>query len=681
MNRFNQFHHSIGFKAGLTRFSLILPIAAFIWLGFPSMSNANPLPTRIWESQQTKVLLPDWSQTNFSTFPPATTSGSAGNRSWQAGDTLDQILQLGDIRDLKPEIFSLEGIKQLVSNSIDPENTALSAFPLVSKQTISHLVEIVPNLGQLQFSEVPPIAALASQLSEVSPNLNNLPLDRVVEEVPQLAQASLDQIDLSGFSIAQIPNLTSVNIEQFSGWETSRIADIPNLNQVPLSRFPIPVAEVGGGVMRIDTIYGAAESKRENTISGSDVEGFAVACAKNCAYIELDDMENSGRRATGSLEGKQWISGKYQEVRGGSGCLTGWEPTGRHPFGKAFKVVVMEPSEIEDTVDTALYFRFSLPCGKSPYIIGPIPFLNYQVNSPMFVGLLEGGSSRNVSRSTGAAKSSKPSQSSSNSNSTEPMKNPTECVRPGTFIGDVDAASLGEAIANLESAGSGDYQAIGTYICADGGTNCGMALGRYQLMSYREDVQQAINSVSGGAEFLKQVNSGKKPRSEELFRYFPPAVQDQLLRNTLAKNIARTKSELDPTTGQLFSSDRLIERVAQKHFGGEGSKIDANYSDIHGGYSLKSYGEKVRQLYNHNTKGNCFSSSQNSSSGGSGIASSVSGFKRVAIASLFLAMLAYFSNIFYPSKLRSFWMLVGLGAAVAIACASARMAFLPNSLP
>jgi hypothetical protein len=83
--------------------------------------------------------------------------------------------------------------------------------------------------------------------------------------------------------------------------------------------------------------------------------------------------------------------------------LTGWEPTGRHPFGEAFKVVVMEPSETADTVDTALYFRFSLPCGNSPYIIGPVPFLSYSANSPIFVGRLEGGSSNSVSRSKGVA--------------------------------------------------------------------------------------------------------------------------------------------------------------------------------------------------------------------------------------------------------------------------------------
>lgn len=671
MNRSNQFNYCIDVKRILKRCNFILPLAisVFIWLSFSSMAYANPLPTRIWESEQAKVLLPDWNQISFSDFPPVPNAGSAGNRNWQAGDKLEQILQLADISDLKPEILSLAAIKQLVANSTDWQNVALSAFSLVGKQTLSHLVEIVPNLGQFRLSEVPPLATLTSQISLDNPQLNNLPISQVIERVPKLAEAQLNQIDLSGFSIAQIPNLTSVNLEQFSSWETERIADIPNLSTLPLSQFPVPVAEVGGGVMRIDMIYGASESKRQNTISGSDVEGFAVTCTKNCAYIELDDLENSGRRRSGPLEGKQWISGKYQEVRGGSGCLAGWEPTGRHPFGKAFKVVVMEPDETADRVDTALYFRLSVPCGKSPYIIGPIPFFSYSVNSPIFVGLLEGGSESRVSRSTNAAKSSKPKQSipsNSNSNQTEPLKSQPGCVRENTYIGDVDTASLTEAIANLESADSGNYQAIGAYVCADRGTNCGMALGRYQLMSYREDVQQAIGSVAGGAEFLKQINSGKKPTSEELFRFFPPAVQDRLLQNTLAESIDRTRSQVDPTTGQLFEGDRLIERVAQKHFGGEGSKVDANYSDIYGGYSLKTYGEKVRQLYNYNTKGNCLSNSHHSNSLSSGIALSATRLKTASLISLLLGLIGYFTQFLHPRKMRWFWLLVGLSIAVTI---------------
>ncbi|NEO64581.1 MAG: hypothetical protein F6J98_30900, partial [Moorea sp. SIO4G2] len=98
-----------------------------------------------------------------------------------------------------------------------------------------------------------------------------------------------------------------------------------------------------------------------------------------------------------SIKGKQWISGKYQEVEGGSGVLgqinDGMEPTGRHPFGDAFKVVVWDTSETEGSAGTALFFRYCVrnmfvDLGCTPYFIGPVPFLSYQEQDPIFLGLL-----------------------------------------------------------------------------------------------------------------------------------------------------------------------------------------------------------------------------------------------------------------------------------------------------
>ena len=136
---------------------------------------------------------------------------------------------------------------------------------------------------------------------------------------------------------------------------------------------------------------GRAEKRRQRTVSGSDVAGFSVPCeGENCPNIELDDLENSGRNIRGKFEGSSWISGKYQKVEGGWGCLKsvngGEEPTGRLPYGSAFKVVVMEPGEKTDTVNTALFFRFKNACGATPYFIGPVPFFTYEVNAPIFIG-------------------------------------------------------------------------------------------------------------------------------------------------------------------------------------------------------------------------------------------------------------------------------------------------------
>lgn len=223
----------------------------------------------------------------------------------------------------------------------------------------------------------------------------------------------LGEINLSEFSISSIPNLDAVQLQQFTGWMNSNVSDIPGLGQVPLGAMPNPITEIGNLVMRIDVVHGPTENRRNNTISGSDVQGFSVPCTeKDCAYLELDDLENAGRSDRSKLEGKQWISGKYQEVEGGQGILkavnNGREPTGRLPFGKAFKVVVMEPDETTDTVDTALFFRFcAWRMGCTPYFIGPVPFFSYKVNALMFVGNLSEQRTNTAYAPTGAKESLK----------------------------------------------------------------------------------------------------------------------------------------------------------------------------------------------------------------------------------------------------------------------------------
>ncbi len=70
-------------------------------------------------------------------------------------------------------------------------------------------------------------------------------------------------------------------------------------------------------------------------------------------------------------------------VKGGQGLLgilnCGKEPTGRNPFGSAFKVALWSVDETKDTAETAIFFRFckrGIPdLGCTPYFIGPIPFL------------------------------------------------------------------------------------------------------------------------------------------------------------------------------------------------------------------------------------------------------------------------------------------------------------------
>ncbi|MCL1475112.1 M23 family peptidase [Argonema antarcticum A004/B2] len=558
----------------------------------PSVSSDSP-----------QVLLPDWQRISFGSMPPIQESGSftsEGNtRTWSAGQTPARYLTLLDIQSaLRPDLLSLDNIVK----NLDFKTIPITSFPLLGQQSIKHLIDIVPSLGQFTVKQVLPIAALLSQKGLISDN--GMTLSTLLAQNPNLGELKLNQIDLSEYVIADIPNIESVQLGQFSGWQDTLIADVPALNALPLASFPVPLTELGNAVARIDFIWGKAEQKRLRTISGSDVAGFSVPCqGQQCPHIELDDLENSGRNSRGEFEGRSWISGKYQQVEGGWGCLKavngGKEPTGRLPFGSFAKVVVMEPDEKTDTVDTALFFRFKTFCGATPYFIGPVPFLTYRVNAPIFIGTLDKQLQRTVS--IPQANSSGTAFASPNTTPLSPTEFAADepCPTAASSPAGVNVAALKNAIANLESSDRSDT--IGPYVCADRSRNCGRALGKYQDMSYNPYAVQAIANKPGGQSWLSQLNSGGKATKEELFQFYPPADQEAAVKAALLDKIASTSSETDPTNGLPFSGDRLIERVAQKHFGGDASIVDGGATDAFGRLSLKSYGQNVLQRYKENS--------------------------------------------------------------------------------
>jgi hypothetical protein len=552
-----------------------------------------------------QILLPDWQQISFGSLPAIQQSGSVKvegkTRTWQSGQTPDKYLSLGDITEaLRPDLLSLTAI----SNDSSFKKIPLNSFPLLTQQTLKQLLAVVPSLGQFSAKQVPPIAAVLS--SQKANSLESLagdgdtPLSTLLTNHPALGDLKLNEVDLSQYTIADIPNIESVQLGQFQGWLDALIADVPGLNALPLASFPIPLAELGSTVAQIDMIWGKAEKRREtDVISGSDVAGFSVPCRNQaCPYIELNDLSHSIRSGDESLS---WISGKYQQVEGGWGCLkgvnSGKEPTGRLPFGSTFKVVVMEPDEHTDAVDTALFFRFSNSCGSTPYFIGPVPFLTYRRDAPIFVGTLDDQQMRASSVPSQAKRSASTAIGAESSTIAQPSGNSTStnaiCTE-GTSQG-IDLGALKKAIASIESSSRSDE--FGPYVCADRGHNCGRALGKYQEMSYNSYAMQAIASQPGGSEWLTQVNSGGKVTKDELFQFFPPTVQEAAFNASLQDKIASTSQQLDPKTGQPFTGERLVERIAQKHFGGDGSKVDGSATDVFGQLSLKSYGEKARTLY------------------------------------------------------------------------------------
>ena len=354
-------------------------------------------------------LLPDFSQVSLSDFGGIEESGSIGNeyndlagydvsRQFNAGDTPDQFLKLGDLGSLAPEEFTLEDIANSSNTQVDISSTPLSEFSLVGKQTLEELVEAVPDLGNQNASDIAPIAFLLEEEgfgdasdSDLGTLLNN----------EDLANLQLAQIDLSEFSIDSIPNVEQAPLEDFADYQSSFVAEIPGLADVPLADYPDPITPIGTFVARIDFVWGGAESDyaprtskadRQRTISGSYIDGFQVPCDTNCEYLELDDLENIGRAIQSPFEGKQWIAGREHYVNGGTGCFAGGkEPTGIHPFGDVFKEVLWWTDEPTDTAEIVIFFNIKTSCGSSPYFIGPIPFPMGIVNVNDFIFVGTGG--------------------------------------------------------------------------------------------------------------------------------------------------------------------------------------------------------------------------------------------------------------------------------------------------
>jgi hypothetical protein len=118
-----------------------------------------------------------------------------------------------------------------------------------------------------------------------------------------------------------------------------------------------------------------------------------------------------------------------------------------------------------------------------------------------------------------------------------------------------------------------------------------------QFMSYRPDVRSIITSKNGGAEFLARVDRGELVTGEEMMQYFSARDQEVLLAKDATALLSFAASQIDPTTGQLFTGERLIQRAAQMHFGGAAIPIDGGMSDIQGKLNVKGYGEKVAASY------------------------------------------------------------------------------------
>jgi hypothetical protein len=296
------------------------------------------------------------------------------------GTPISEIIRLGDISELSPQDLTVE-------EALGEQEITLEQFPLLGRQTLLDLVNAIPGLGERNVNSVPLIAQILAENNVAFEEGNEI--GSLVEN-RRIGDLQVNSIDLNSSSVEDLPRLEETFLGDLAGFAESRLKDVPGLEELPFSEFPTPLSAIGSQFARIDLIWSQAESERIRTISGSYLEGFHVPCQNNCAHLELDDLENVGVAIQAPFEGSQWISGLWQKVRGGTGCLAGLrEPTGIHPFGSIFKVVLWGTDETTDTAEIVLFFRFKTFCGDSPYVLGPFFFPGsvVRINDLVFIGL------------------------------------------------------------------------------------------------------------------------------------------------------------------------------------------------------------------------------------------------------------------------------------------------------
>ena len=274
-------------------------------------------------------------------------------------------------------------------------NPAGQIVGALSNSTGAVTQAVTQAVGQSLSQATGNMGGVGQTLNGINPQA--LTVSQLTQQFPQLASVRLKNLDLSQYTMSQIPGLENTPIGSFQNWEQVLMKGIPGFDKIPFSQFPSPMTEgVDAFVARVDVPLDSEEQDRERSLSGSYKQGFRVACTKDCEHVELSPIQGSQMDAAnvGSFaNGKSWMS-KKQMVEGGEGVLGrvngGKEPTGRNPYCSMFKQVVTKVDQPGGKVSTSMYLRIckhGIPdLGCTPYFIGPIPFLTYAEKQFIYLG-------------------------------------------------------------------------------------------------------------------------------------------------------------------------------------------------------------------------------------------------------------------------------------------------------
>ncbi|MBE9124753.1 MULTISPECIES: hypothetical protein [unclassified Coleofasciculus] len=571
---------------GLSLFAL--SICLVIVIGLPpdnarSFIAKSSIPTEILgdntDTTEDPILIPAWHQIGLRDLPPIQSSGEALGRTWRKGQTPDWFLTLGDLANaLEVQVLSLESIETHLEE--DLSETRLSSFPLAAQQTLGWLADTVPGMR----TQVIHTSALLQELVQHKANTlePEITLGQLLQTHPLLRKVQLNEINLAPYQVGDIPNLMGIPLEKFEGWKQVLVKDVPGLANLPLGKYPIPVEPRGDLAMKIVEVDKNPTTLIKNTLSGSSTYGFNVPCSEgNCQSIKLSKLPAEDEDETGNFY--YWVGGGSQQLEGGYGCLKGGqEPTGRHPFGEAFKVVLTRLEEGQ--VDTALYFRWVNDCGATPYQIGPVPLLTYSQDSTIFIGREPRYQERDLAEITPDIERASPSQTCELS--------PSETSELSLAFNGIEVRTATKAIASFFELSGFDYDSIGAYGC-DANRNCGRRLGKYGHHSSNLPAEVV------SPQWLAKVNAGHSVDTSALLDHFPPLEQDARLFEQVGSILKQLSQKTELSTGHPFEQKRLLFQLVYSYLGGIGA--DAQNSSyltaINTSDSLEDAAIKVSQIY------------------------------------------------------------------------------------
>ena len=365
---------------GISQDELLVPLEVTQPEGRPeaatSLSAADfslpvDFPLGLLQIGNQSAVIPDWRVLAFKDFPRFITSGEWGAVQWSAGDSILDVLTLGDFQeDFQLQLLTVEAIGQKLGiRSNDLETVSLGNFQLLERQTLATLVKAVPALLNESLDEVPLVADL---LLGVDPLLvrKQLTVEEVLRQVPEYGEISLQGVDLNQYTLEDLPGIEIAPFQAFAAWQEATIREIPLLEYVSLWSFPKSV-NLDGEIALTSVVTASGES--------------AVHADTASLLVQLDSFEDDRVPLTWAMGTSQvggWGDGELAQINEGR------EPVGMTPFGGAFLVVPQTVTT--NDFQTVLYFRTCRSEGEaidcSPYGIGPLPFIAYPAGSNIFVG-------------------------------------------------------------------------------------------------------------------------------------------------------------------------------------------------------------------------------------------------------------------------------------------------------